>query len=185
LSRFLRPVEHRFTTFPDFSYSLRRKILGSSAVLAAFATMGATAPVGSLSTGGAAMRRFIMLVAMAALMVALLLPAGAASAQQADTVKVKVGPTAKLLDDGRAVQVEVRVKCGPPAEVLEALVTVSQDEGAAFGEAGITSVVCDGKKRTHRVTVEALDSTFRRGEAFECVETAQGQDSREVRVVGS
>jgi hypothetical protein len=143
------------------------------------------------------MRRFISLVTVAALMVAMLLPLGAASArQQADAVVVKVGPTAKLIDDGQAVRVKVKVKCEPPAEVLEALVTVHQDEGAAFGEAGITSVVCDGKKRTHRVAVEALDSTFRRGEAFvsafvlvcldaECAETAQGQDSRVVRVVGS
>jgi hypothetical protein len=143
------------------------------------------------------MRRFISLVTVAALMVAMLLPLGAASArQQADAVVVKVGPTAKLIDDGQAVRVKVTVKCEPPAEVLEALVTVHQDEGAAFGEAGITSVVCDGKKRTHRVAVEALDSTFGRGEAFvsafvlvcldaECAETAQGQDSRVVRVVGS
>ncbi len=141
------------------------------------------------------MRRFIMLVTVAALSAAMLLALGAASAQQADTVKVKVGPTAELLDDGRAVQVEVKVKCNPPAEVLEALVTVSQDEGAAFGEAGITSVTCDGKKRTHTVAVQALDSTFRLGEAFvsgfvlvcldaECAETAQGQDSRVVKVVG-
>jgi hypothetical protein len=142
------------------------------------------------------MRRFISLVTVAALVAAMLLPAGGASArQQADTVKVKVGPTAELLDDGRAVQVEVKVKCKPLAEVLEALVTVHQDEGAAFGEAGITSVTCDGKMRTHTVTVQALDGTFRHGEAFvsgfvlvcldaECAETAQGQDSRVVRVVG-
>jgi hypothetical protein len=143
------------------------------------------------------MRRFISLVTVAALMVAMLFPASAASArQQADTVVVEVSPTAKLVDGGQAVRVKVKVECEPPAEVLEALVTVSQDEGAAFGEAGITSVVCDGKKRTHKVTVQALDSTFRPGEAFvsafvlvcldaECAETAQGQDSRVVRVVGS
>jgi hypothetical protein len=142
------------------------------------------------------MRRFVSLVTVAALMVAMLSPTGAANARhQADTVVVEVGPTAKLLDDGRAVRVKVKVTCEPPAEVLEALVTVHQDEGAAFGEAGITSVVCDGKMRVHRVVVEALDSTFRPGEAFvsafvlvcldaECAETAQGQDSRLVRVVG-
>jgi hypothetical protein len=142
-------------------------------------------------------KRFMSLVTVTALMVAMLLPTGAANArQQADTVVVEVGPTAKLLDDGQAVRVKVKVACEPPAEVLEALVTVHQDEGAAFGEAGITSVVCDGKTRVHRVAVEALDIIpFRPGEAFvsalvlvcldaECVETAQGQDSRLVRVVG-
>jgi hypothetical protein len=46
------------------------------------------------------------------------------------------------------------------------------------------------------VRVETLDSTFHRGEAFvsafvlvcldvECTETAQGQDSRVIRIVGS
>jgi hypothetical protein len=140
--------------------------------------------------------RFMSLITLAALMVTLLLPTGASNArQQADTVVVEVGPTAKLLDDGQAVRVKVKVACEPPAEVLEALLTVHQEEGAAFGEAGLTSVVCDGKTRVHRVAVEALDSTFRPGEAFvsafvlvcldaECVGTAQGQDSRQVRVVG-
>jgi hypothetical protein len=143
------------------------------------------------------MRHFISLVMVAALMVAMLLPVSTTSArQQADTVLVKLGPTAQLVDNGQAVWVKVTVKCEPPAEVLEALVTVHQDEGAASGEAGITSVVCDGKKRTQRVRVETLDSTFHRGEAFvsafvlvcldvECTETAQGQDSRVIRIVGS
>ena len=141
------------------------------------------------------MKRIMMALSLVALMVAVLLPAGAATAQ-GEVVKVKVGPTAKVLDDPTVVQVEVSVQCEPPAEVLEALVTVSQDEGAASGEAGITSVVCDGKKRTHTVDVQTLDSTFHPGEAFvsslvlvcldaECVQTAQGQDSRVVRVVGS
>jgi hypothetical protein len=142
-------------------------------------------------------KRFLSLVTVAALMVAMLLPTVAANArQQADSVVVEVGPTAKLLDDGQAVRVKVKVACEPPAEVLEALVTVDQDEGAASGEGFLgSSLVCDGKQRVHRVTVEAQDSTFRPGEAFvsalvlvcldaECVETADGQDSRLVRVVG-
>jgi hypothetical protein len=113
------------------------------------------------------MRRFISLVTAAVLTVVMLLPAGATSAQQQfGTIVVEVGPTAKLLDDGQAVQVNVTVQCEPPAEVREALVTVRQDAGAAFGEAELPAVVCDGKKRTHRVRVEALESTFRPGEAF-------------------
>jgi hypothetical protein len=101
-------------------------------------------------------KRLMSLVTVAALMVAMLSPTAAANArQQADSVVVDVGPTAKVLDDGQAVRVKVKVACEPPAEVLEALVTVHQDEEAAFGEAGITSVVCDGKTRVHRVAVEA------------------------------
>lgn len=147
------------------------------------------------------MKRFVSLITVAALMVTMLLPAASPTAaeshrQQADVVVVEVGPTAKLVDDGQAVRVKVKVECEPPAEVLEALITVHQDEGAAFGEAGITSVVCDGRTHMQMEEVEALDSTFDRGEAFvsafvlvcldaECAETAQGQDSRVVRIVGS
>ncbi len=143
-------------------------------------------------------KRFMWLVTLAALMVTMLLPTGAANArQQADSVVVEVGPTARLIDDGQAVQVKVKVSCEPPAEVLEALVTVHQDEGAAFGEGFLgSSAVCDVRQHVHRVEVQALDSTFHSGEAFvsgfvlvcldaECVETAQGQDTRVVRVVGS
>jgi hypothetical protein len=143
-------------------------------------------------------KRFMLLITLAALLVAMLLPMGAANArQQADSVVVDVGPTAKVLDDGQAVQVKVKFTCEPPAEVLEALVTVHQDEGAAFGEGFLgSSAVCDGRQHVDRVEVQALDSTFHSGEAFvsgfvlvcldaECVETAQGQDKRVVRVVGS
>jgi hypothetical protein len=141
------------------------------------------------------MKLLVALLTVTAFMVVMLLPAVAATAQE-EAVRVEVGPTAKLIGDGQAVQVKVKVACEPPAEVLEALVTVHQDEGAASGEGFLgSSVVCDGKQRVHRVTVETLDSTFRPGEAFvsgfvlvcldaECVETAQGQDSRLVRVVG-
>jgi hypothetical protein len=142
------------------------------------------------------MKRIVALLTMATLVTAMLLPASIATAQQTEAVTVEVGPTARLIGDGQAVQVKVKVACEPPAEVLEALVTVHQDEGAASGEGFLgSSVVCDGKQRVHRVTVETLDSTFRPGEALvsgfvlvcldaECVETAQGQDSRLVRVVG-
>ncbi len=113
------------------------------------------------------MRRFISLVTAAVLMVVMLLPAGVTSAQQQfGTIVAEVGPTAKLLDDGQAVQVNVTVQCEPPVEVREALVTVRQDAEAAFGEAELPSVVCDSKKRTHRVRVEALEGTFRPGAAF-------------------
>jgi hypothetical protein len=144
-------------------------------------------------------KRFMSLVTLAALLVAMLLPPAAANArQQADSVVVEVGPTAKLLEDGQFVRVKVKFACEPPAEVLEALVTVHQEEGAAFGEGFLgSSAVCDGRQHVERVEVQAQDSsTFLSGEAVvsgfvlvcldaECVETAQGQDTREVRVVGS
>jgi hypothetical protein len=49
-------------------------------------------------------KRFMLLITLAALLVAMVLPTGAANArQQADSVVVEVGPTAKVLDDGQAV----------------------------------------------------------------------------------
>jgi hypothetical protein len=45
----------------------------------------------------------MLVLSLVALMVAVVLPAGAATAQE-EVVKVKVSPTAKVLDDGRAVE---------------------------------------------------------------------------------
>ena len=44
------------------------------------------------------------------------------TAQEEEVVTVEVGPTAKLIDDGQAVQVRVKVTCEAPAQVLEAAV---------------------------------------------------------------
>jgi hypothetical protein len=141
------------------------------------------------------MRRLVMLVVVVALSAAMLLALGAASAQQADTVVVEVGPTAKVIDDGQAVRVKVKVACEPPAEVLEAAVFTQQDEQTIWGEAGIASVVCDGKSHVRFVEVNALEGQFHRGEAFvsafvlvcldpDCADTADGGDTRTVKVVG-
>ena len=143
------------------------------------------------------MKRLVALLTVATLMVALLLPAGAASAQQEEeAVTVEVGPTAKLIEDGQAVQVKVKVSCEPPAHVLEAAVFAQQDEQTVWGEAGIASVVCDGKSHVRFVEVNALEGQFHRGEVYvsafvlvcldpDCAETAAGGDTRStVKVVG-
>jgi hypothetical protein len=137
----------------------------------------------------------MMLVTAAALVAAMLLPLGAAGAQQADTVVVEVGPTAKLIDDGDFVRVKVKVTCEPVDHVLESLLFVQQQD--ASGEGFISPVVCDGRTHVLMEEVEALsESPFHPGEASvsafvlvcldaECSETAQGQETRVVRVVGS
>jgi hypothetical protein len=142
------------------------------------------------------MKRIMLALSLVALMVAVLLPMGAATAQEEEEVAtVEVGPTAKLIDDGQAVQVKVKVTCEAPAQVLEAAVFAQQDEQTISGEAGITSVVCDGKSQVRFVEVNAQEGTFHRGEAFvsafalvcldpDCVETADGGDTRIVKVVG-
>jgi hypothetical protein len=139
------------------------------------------------------MKHSVALLTLATFMVVMLLPAGAATAQE-EVVTVEVGPTAQLIDDGQAVRVKVKVTCEPVDHVLEALLFVQQED--AYGEGFLGSVVCDGKTHVHMVEVEALDGPFHPREAFvsafvlvcldaECAETAQGQDSRVVRVVGS
>jgi hypothetical protein len=139
-------------------------------------------------------KRLMSLVTVAALMVAMLLPTGAANArQQADSVVVDVGPTAKLLEDGQAVRVKVKVACEPGWQVLEA--NVSATQGATSSLAGIGGVVCDGKPHVHKVRVNALDGQFSRGTASVSAfvllldpatqTTVQGQDARTVSVVGA
>jgi hypothetical protein len=142
------------------------------------------------------MKRLIALLTVATLMVALLPPAGVAGAQEEETVTVEVGPTAKLIEDGQAVQVKVKVSCEPPAEVLEAAVFAQQDEQTVWGEAGIASVVCDGETQVRFVEVNALEGQFHRGEVYvsafvlvcldpNCEDTAAGGDTRStVKVVG-
>jgi hypothetical protein len=139
-------------------------------------------------------KRFMSLVTVAALMVAMLLPTAAANARlQADPVVVEVGPTAKVLEDGQAVRVMVKVACEPGWQVLEA--NVSATQGATSSLAGIGGVVCDGKPHVHKVRVEALDGQFSRGTASVSAfvllldpatqTTVQGQDARTVSVVGA
>ena len=139
------------------------------------------------------MKRIVLLVTLAALLVAALLPAGLVTAQeQTEVVRVEVGPTAKLIDDDQAVRVKLKVTCQPVDHVLEALLFVQQE--GAFGQ-GFFPVVCDGRTRVHMAEVEALEVPFHRGEAFasafvlvcldeNCSDTAQGQETRLVRVVG-
>jgi hypothetical protein len=141
-------------------------------------------------------KRLAVLLTVAALMAALLLPADMVTAQERETevVRVEVGPSAKLTEDGQFVRVKVKVTCQPVDHILEALLFVQQE--GAYGEGFLSSVVCHGKTHVHMEEVEASDGAFRPGEAFvsafvlvcldaECTQSAQGQETRVVRVVGS
>jgi hypothetical protein len=115
---------------------------------------------------------------------------GQATAQAA--VAVAIQPAAKLVGDG-AVRVVVVASCDPGQQVLEAHLSVSQDDHAIFGMTGIP-VRCDGKARRHRVTVSPLDGAFHAGDAFAsafvltcadpptCGTTEQGQDALTITV---
>ena len=110
----------------------------------------------------------------------------AAAAQAA--VSVKLGPTGKL--DRGAVVVRVQVACSADKEVLEANVSVSQDDGAVSEMGAIAGIVCDGKRRWYEATVTPFDGAFHRGRAFasafvllidpDTEETEQDQDARRI-----
>lgn len=71
-------------------------------------------------------------------------------AHAAPVATVKVGPHVEIVEDGRAVLVDVSARCSAGFSVLEALVTVSQD--GVDSDAGFFTLPCDG--RWHRSSVE-------------------------------
>jgi hypothetical protein len=135
------------------------------------------------------MKRIVFMVTVA-LVVALIVVGGAASAKEPEAVSIRVGPTAQL--DGGDLLVTVEVACEPGWQVLEAHVSATQ--GATTSTlAGIGGVVCDGKPHVHTVRVNALDGQFSRGKASVSAfvllldpatqTTVQGQDARTVTVL--
>jgi hypothetical protein len=138
-------------------------------------------------------RRGILMVTLAAAMMAMFLPAGVADAQETEAVSVQVGPTAQVIAGGQALLVTVEVSCEPGLEMLEA--HVSAQLGITFGQAGIGSVICDGRPRKYKVRINAPDERFSSGEAYvsafvllldpQTGTTKQGQDAGIVSVVGS
>ena len=128
----------------------------------------------------------LLVVLAAALGLAL---AGSVAVQAA--VAVSIEPNAKLAANG-AVRAVVVVSCEPGDLVLEAHLSVSQDNQSIVGETGIP-VHCDGQSRKYRVTVTPLERAFHAGEGFasafvltcadaSCETTEQGQDARTIRV---
>ena len=131
-----------------------------------------------------AMRFLLVLVAALGLAWTGSLPAQAA-------VAVSIESEAKLVVNG-AVRGVVVASCDAGHQVLEAQLSVSQDNQAIFGQTGIP-VRCDGKSRKYRVTVMPLEGAFHAGDAFAsafvltcpdptCGTTEQGQDARTITV---
>ena len=103
--------------------------------------------------------RRVLVVLVAALGLA---SAGSVSAQAA--VAVSIQPEARLLANG-AVRVVVVASCDPGDQVLEAQLSVSQDNRALSGQGGIP-VRCDGNSRKYPVTVGPFEGAFHAGDAF-------------------
>jgi hypothetical protein len=113
------------------------------------------------------------------------------SAQAQTAVTVSITPTAKLVRDG-TVRLVVVASYAPGHQVLEAHVSVSQDDQRVVRQTGIP-VRCDGRSLKSYVTVSPLEGAFHVGEAVAsafllicadpaCTTTAQGQDARTIRV---
>jgi hypothetical protein len=132
-----------------------------------------------------ALRRFVVVLVVASGF------AWAGSLPAQATVAVSIEPVAKLAANG-ALRAVVVASCDPGHQVLEAHLSVSQDDQAIFGQAGIP-VRCDGKSRKYRVTVTPTEGDFHAGDAFgsafvltcadpTCGTTEQGQDARTITV---
>ena len=94
----------------------------------------------------------------------ILIASSAAHTQQDPVVVVRVDDAGVARGNGVTV-VPVFVTCAGGV-VLEALMTLSQDDQFTFGMAGIPGVTCDGIERKHAVEVRAVSGTFHRGPAF-------------------
>jgi hypothetical protein len=121
-------------------------------------------------------------------------PATAPAAPEKQPVDVQIIGTGDLLDGGTVLEVRALIRCEPVGEVLEALVTASQDDNAISGQGFFVSgVTCDGRPHIATGRIQLLDEqTFHPGQvhvsAFvlllnpETGETFSGQDTREVNV---
>jgi hypothetical protein len=102
---------------------------------------------GRMSKGGAMARPLRILVVLIGLGALLLAPR--AAAQEAPTVEI--APTARLLQGGKAVAVQVTVTCPTGEAVLEAFLYVNQ--GGNQGQFASFQPICDGAP--HPFTVRA------------------------------
>jgi hypothetical protein len=128
-----------------------------------------------------------------ALAVAAMTGSGSAgAAPQREPVKVQIIGVGSLLE-GDALEVRAMIRCQPVGEVLEALVTASQDENAIEGEGFFGSgVICDGRPRTLSARIQPFDEQpFHRGRAhvsaFVLLSDEEsgdfsGQDTRTIQV---
>ena len=108
------------------------------------------------------MIRTVRLVAVIGVLVLSLL-LGAVQAEAA--VMVTISPKAKLVEQG-AVLLRVVITCDAPGDVVEAFVTLSQDNQAIFGQGGIGGVRCDGKRHHHRALVRTPQGNFHKGTGY-------------------
>ena len=102
------------------------------------------------------LRILVVLIGLGAL---LLTPRAAAQ----ETLVVEVAPTARLIQGGKAVVVQVTVTCPTGAEVLEAFLYVTQDGNQS--QFASFQPICDDTPHTFTVRAQAVGFRFHVGEA--------------------
>jgi hypothetical protein len=112
-----------------------------------------------MSKGGAMARPLRILVVLISLGALLLTPRAAAQ----ETLVVEVAPTARLIQGGKAVVVQVTVTCPTGAEVLEAFLYVTQDGNQS--QFASFQPICDDTPHTFTVRAQAVGFRFYVGEA--------------------
>jgi hypothetical protein len=112
-----------------------------------------------MSKGGAMARPLRILIVLIGLGALLLAPR--ATAQEA--LAVEIAPTARLIQGGKAVAVQVTVTCPTGAEVLEAFLYVNQDGNQ--GQFASFQPICDGTPHTFTVRARAVSFRYHVGEA--------------------
>jgi hypothetical protein len=120
-----------------------------------------------------------------------MLAAGSAQAQIAAAITVQ--PEGVIVGGGDEALVFVNVECtlDPGDELLEGLLTLSQESASGFGSLNPN---CDGKPHRNVVRVRTFDGSFQPGDAFASAfllfldpttgETVQAQDSRTIGLRG-
>jgi predicted RNA-binding protein with TRAM domain len=102
------------------------------------------------------LRILVVLIGLGALLLA-----PRAAAQEAPVVEI--APTARLLQGGKAVAVQVTVTCPAGAEVLEAFLYVNQDGNQ--GQFAFFQPICDGSPHTFTVRAQAVGFRYHVGQA--------------------
>jgi hypothetical protein len=101
-------------------------------------------------------RILIVLIGLGALLLA---PPAAAQ----ESLAVEMAPTARLIQGGKAVDVQVTVTCPTGAEVLEAFLYVNQDGNQ--GQFAPFQPICDGTPHTFMVRAPAVGFRYHVGAA--------------------
>jgi hypothetical protein len=106
------------------------------------------------------------------------------------TTTVSIEPEAKLVRG--SVVARLTITCDSGRDVLEAHITISQDDQRISGTAGISRIRCDDRPHTVRVRVTPLEGAFHEGDAFASAfisrldpntgTTEQGQDAQTITV---